>query len=246
MFDPTIFENWKVVVEGAIYDLDRERLIEVVGRQDLVDLAGMSRTFRMSVQLPGGQSQAELILTSELSDFIGEWYPVRVDDDQAPGIRIALRLTLPGERIRGASGTHDYLQTLWGDGVEMVHRVQIRVDPRTAASIDSSYSIIWTSGMKTGSKICRHLQRNCWHRFGTWNPAKQANPSKRIQDPDAEMQSRSLSMLPASHAVPPAQESSWRQARASWRRREPVTNAADAAPTQSSGRIPSSASAAER
>jgi len=142
MFDPTIFENWKVVVEGAIYDLDREGRIEVVSRQDLVDLAGLSRTFRMSAQFPGGHTEAELILTSELSDFVGEWFHLRVDGDRAPGIRFAVKLTLPGERIRDAAGTHEFLQTLWGGGVEITHRVQIRVDPHTAASDDSSYCIM--------------------------------------------------------------------------------------------------------
>lgn len=52
MFDPTIFENLKVVAEGAVYDLDLSSQIVVTNRMDQVDLAKLSRhyaiTFRKS------------------------------------------------------------------------------------------------------------------------------------------------------------------------------------------------------
>ncbi|WP_299093167.1 hypothetical protein [uncultured Metabacillus sp.] len=48
MFDPTVFDNLKVIVEGYIYDLDIENVIKVLNRSDFVDLATMSRTFRIT------------------------------------------------------------------------------------------------------------------------------------------------------------------------------------------------------
>lgn len=48
MFDPTVFDNLKVVIEGAVYDLDLEGLIYVSNRNDKVDLANMSRTYQVS------------------------------------------------------------------------------------------------------------------------------------------------------------------------------------------------------
>ncbi|AST91729.1 MULTISPECIES: hypothetical protein [Sutcliffiella] len=49
MFDPTVFDNIKVVVEGDLYDLDLDGHLQVIDRKDLIDLATMSRTFRMEV-----------------------------------------------------------------------------------------------------------------------------------------------------------------------------------------------------
>lgn len=45
MFDPTVFDNLKVIVEGYIYDLDLEKEISVINRSDMIDLARMSRSY---------------------------------------------------------------------------------------------------------------------------------------------------------------------------------------------------------
>jgi WD40 repeat protein len=51
LFDPTIFDNLKVVIEGAIYDKDFEGAWTVIGRRDNIDLATMSREFLIHFQL---------------------------------------------------------------------------------------------------------------------------------------------------------------------------------------------------
>lgn len=48
MFDPTVFDNLKVVIEGEIYDLDLSGTIQVIDRKDIVDLAKMSRIYEIS------------------------------------------------------------------------------------------------------------------------------------------------------------------------------------------------------
>ncbi|MBE4910158.1 hypothetical protein IMZ08_19145 [Bacillus luteolus] len=48
MFDPTVFDNLKVVVEGEIYDLDLTGTIQVIDRKDIVDFAKMSRVYEIS------------------------------------------------------------------------------------------------------------------------------------------------------------------------------------------------------
>lgn len=45
MFDPTIYENVKVVLEGELYDRDLDGEITITNRSDLVDLATLSRTY---------------------------------------------------------------------------------------------------------------------------------------------------------------------------------------------------------
>ncbi|WP_088101980.1 hypothetical protein [Halalkalibacter urbisdiaboli] len=75
MFDPTIFDNLKVVLEGAIYDLDLDGEIIVTNRADLLDLATMSRRFSMQFQMQGAKQTypvAEIIIFSSLRDFATE------------------------------------------------------------------------------------------------------------------------------------------------------------------------------
>ncbi|MGB8002584.1 MAG: hypothetical protein WCF60_21130 [Anaerobacillus sp.] len=47
MFDPTIYENVKVVLEGELYDRDLEGEISIINRKDLVDLASLSRMYKV-------------------------------------------------------------------------------------------------------------------------------------------------------------------------------------------------------
>lgn len=65
LFDPTAFDNMKVVLEGAVYDRDLIGDILVVHRDDLINLATLSRHFtiefelkdsRFSKQISGGIS----------------------------------------------------------------------------------------------------------------------------------------------------------------------------------------------
>lgn len=51
MFDPTAFENLKVIVEGAVYDFDLHGDILVTDRKDVMDLASLSRMYSISFQL---------------------------------------------------------------------------------------------------------------------------------------------------------------------------------------------------
>ncbi|MBM6619332.1 hypothetical protein [Bacillus suaedaesalsae] len=51
MFDPTIFDNLKIIIEGAVYDRDLDGDWLVIDRKDIVDLATMSRQFSVSFQL---------------------------------------------------------------------------------------------------------------------------------------------------------------------------------------------------
>ncbi|WP_100407363.1 hypothetical protein [Bacillus solitudinis] len=72
MFDPTIFDNIKVVLEGMIYDFDLANEIIVTSREDSVDLATMSRKFAMQFQLqdyPHALPYAEVSLFSSIKDF---------------------------------------------------------------------------------------------------------------------------------------------------------------------------------
>jgi len=71
MFDPTAFDNMKVVIEGALYDLDLAGEIVITDRNDIVNLAKMSRSFDVHFQLSSTQ-QARLEIKADLINLAAE------------------------------------------------------------------------------------------------------------------------------------------------------------------------------
>lgn len=74
MFDPTVYENLKVVFENQLYDLDTlDRKIDIINRVDRLELAVMSREFMLEFKLAeyAGVS-AEIQLTASLKDLAAE------------------------------------------------------------------------------------------------------------------------------------------------------------------------------
>jgi hypothetical protein len=74
MFDPTVFDNVKVVLEGEVYDQDLTGAIQVAAREDLVDLASFSRTFRIAFRTKpsAGRYMAWIELSSSLRNIAAE------------------------------------------------------------------------------------------------------------------------------------------------------------------------------
>jgi hypothetical protein len=128
MFDPTIFDNLKVVMEGRLYDLDAEGSIRITGREDQVDLAAMSRTFRMKLQTPSGSCQAVITLASSITDFVMERRIAR-PADQRPGAELGLELMLPADYSEYTEAVHDYLVRLWGEEAEVRHELRLHLEP---------------------------------------------------------------------------------------------------------------------
>jgi len=73
MFDPTIYDNLRVVLEGAVYDLDMEGRLKIVSRNDIVDLSSVSRSFSIGFRSdPAASASAEISLYVSLSDLAAE------------------------------------------------------------------------------------------------------------------------------------------------------------------------------
>lgn len=97
MFDPTVYENLKVVLEGAVYDLDLEGSIRMTAREDLMDLASMSRTYRLAFCLPAAFEATRLVtaqitLSAGLADLAGE---ILEQESVVPGCSLELAFTMP-------------------------------------------------------------------------------------------------------------------------------------------------------
>ncbi|WP_438445810.1 hypothetical protein [Gorillibacterium sp. sgz5001074] len=132
MFDPTVYENLKVVLEGAVYDLDLAGSIRITEREDLVNLATMSRTYRLVFELaervtgqgnshpaeepaPAATIAAEVTLATELADLASEILEL---EDRTPGcsldVTFRMRLADGGTVESACARIEETIRRVWG------------------------------------------------------------------------------------------------------------------------------------
>jgi hypothetical protein len=94
MYHPSVYDNLKIVLEGAVYDLDFSGAIEIIDRKDIVDLAIMSRTFSILFRVAGLNSSftGELVLSSRLEDYATEKLE---DNPEGAGNKLSIFIRTP-------------------------------------------------------------------------------------------------------------------------------------------------------
>ncbi|MCU9613644.1 hypothetical protein OEV98_08730 [Caldibacillus lycopersici] len=79
MFDPTAYENIKVVLEGIVYENDLQGEILVIERNDLVNLADLSRSFNITFTHKDDiqhKVQVKIGLLSTFKQIASEWMTI--------------------------------------------------------------------------------------------------------------------------------------------------------------------------
>ncbi|MCD1257484.1 hypothetical protein B5M42_001355 [Paenibacillus athensensis] len=122
MFDPTIYDNMKVVLEGAVYDLDMEGAILVTQRCDRIDLSSMSRHYAIEFACgPEQPSRARIELYAHLNDLAAE---IMEHPGAAPGCTMEVRFTTPvREPQRECPDIARRLQLIWGNRPSIEQRL---------------------------------------------------------------------------------------------------------------------------
>lgn len=75
MFDPTAFDNMKVLLEGYLYDKDLDGLYAITDRNDFVNLAKMNRQFSIEYRIKKESNQnirCKLTLLTSSQDIYDE------------------------------------------------------------------------------------------------------------------------------------------------------------------------------
>lgn len=72
MFDPTVYDNLKVVIEGSVYDLDLSGTIEISDRSDIIDLAKLARAYTVGFRKKESDIEGLLILATDADSWAGE------------------------------------------------------------------------------------------------------------------------------------------------------------------------------
>jgi hypothetical protein len=83
MFDPTAFENMKVVLEGAVYDRDLSGEILVIDRNDLINTAKLSRRYEIQFRLnrqKDNTNTCTIMLHAGLEHMAAELLPSALND----------------------------------------------------------------------------------------------------------------------------------------------------------------------
>ncbi|MDX8366528.1 hypothetical protein [Cytobacillus sp. IB215665] len=127
IFDPTVFENLKVVLEGEIYDLDLDGTIEVINRDDLVNLATMSRSYKINFQLKDrqGSPTAYMKLSMDVANLSKELLQT---PGQKPGCSISIGFLQCSKSVEGNSEhALKIVQSVWGQ--EYIYHQTISHNP---------------------------------------------------------------------------------------------------------------------
>lgn len=125
MFDPTAFDNMKVVIEGALYDRDLDGEVVITDRNDIINTAKMSRHFDICFSLREGKTaSAKLELQSQLVHLASELLPGS-KTDQLAGCLVKLYFTF---EVEDAEVDFHLLQTIlneiWGTSRKITLSIQ--------------------------------------------------------------------------------------------------------------------------
>lgn len=97
MFDPTAFDNMKVVLEGALYDLDLCGEISIIDRNDIVNMAKLSRIYEITfTQNRNPSIPCTILFEAGLANLAAELHPSTLDEKLA-GANLSIIFTLQYE-----------------------------------------------------------------------------------------------------------------------------------------------------
>jgi len=124
MFDPTVFDNLKVVIEGALYDLDLEGQLLITDRQDQVEMAKMGRHYRITFKDKAiDEIQAYLNLKIDLDNLVTELQRL---DEHKPGCHLEIGFVFKLESLDICPTIERVLTTIWGDEREIEQQISFQ------------------------------------------------------------------------------------------------------------------------
>jgi hypothetical protein len=132
VFHPLVFDNIKVVLEGAVYDRDFEEIITVTGRSDIVDLATFHRLFQIEYCLAGEANSDDAVtvqmqLRTTLADIAGEQLEQPLTEHIGCTICIHFRLTIRDVQ-RETEEITAILNDIWGHRPHITQTVKACLD----------------------------------------------------------------------------------------------------------------------
>lgn len=116
MFDPTAYENMKVVLEGAIYDRDLHGEISIIDRNDVVNTAKLSRSYELTFfQNLSAAVQCQIKLEAGLENLAAELLP-QGQERKLAGAALSVLFRFKHKETEGLHEMIDKeLEGIWGE-----------------------------------------------------------------------------------------------------------------------------------
>ncbi|MBP3038969.1 hypothetical protein J9303_05535 [Bacillaceae bacterium Marseille-Q3522] len=129
MFDPTAYENLKVVIEGAVYDRDLNGEIRITDRNNIVNLSKLSRTCEVSFTTAFDDTlTCKIQLEGTLENFIAERISTLEDKNLAGcTLRLFYHYKLMQNHSFDFQEIKKILLSIWGK--ERTVKLQLSHDP---------------------------------------------------------------------------------------------------------------------
>ncbi|WP_301172593.1 hypothetical protein [Brevibacillus nitrificans] len=135
MFHPLVFDNIRVVLEGAVYDRDFEGAILITGRSDVMDMATFHRLFQIEFKLAEAAEKEEAVtaqmqLRTGLADIAAEQLEQPLTEQI--GCTICIHFHLPmnvkNEIPEEAKAITSMLNDIWGHRPYITHLLKARME----------------------------------------------------------------------------------------------------------------------
>ncbi|MEH6987331.1 hypothetical protein [Cytobacillus firmus] len=143
MFDPTAFENMKVVMEGGFYDRDLIGEIRIVDRNDMINSAKMSRRYDLTfTDLAEGLAEiyCTYIMEAGLDNLAAELLPQRKTEMLA-GCRISVNFKIKHQHDhKKFREIREVLEQIWGRGRNIEQTV--KYSPENTQGLAETETII--------------------------------------------------------------------------------------------------------
>ncbi|WP_453995601.1 hypothetical protein [Bacillus nitroreducens] len=113
MFHPTVFDNIKVVLEGALYDLDLEGPLLIMDRVDQVEMAKLGRNYRITFKDKAiDEINAYIDLRIDLDNQVRD---LKRPDDLNPGCQLEIGFIFNLDSLDTCPKVEQELTRIWGE-----------------------------------------------------------------------------------------------------------------------------------
>lgn len=131
MFDPTAFENMKVIFEGELYDRDLAGEISIIDRNDLMNVAKLKRIFEITFinqpSIRANQVKCTVTLEANLENLAAELLPA-VQSEKLSGCYIYIMFSLDHpNKMDIHKAISDVMTEIWGS--ERTYKQVASFDP---------------------------------------------------------------------------------------------------------------------
>ncbi|WP_312114734.1 hypothetical protein [Brevibacillus reuszeri] len=135
MFHPLVFDNIRVVLEGAVYDRDFEGAITITQRSDVMDMATFHRMFQIEFTLVDRDKSeqavtAQMQLRTSLADIAAEQLEQPLTEHVGCTICIHFHLPMPyaGDVPQKIKAITTILDDIWGSRPYITQTLKAQVE----------------------------------------------------------------------------------------------------------------------